>query len=352
MIFFDAPVEPDTLSTFVRELPIPAALGQSPLVGQFPTRTEDDNTVDFSEIVKRNRTARFRSFDGKVHVSNRNAGSEKRVKLLPLSSSLNMGEFERLQLEFARTGGTRQEVLARAIYNDADQLTGEVWNRLEQAWGDVLTDGKLTISENGYAGEADFGVPANHGGGTAIAPGVLWSTVATATPLSDYSSWVDTYIATNGVRPGQSWTSQAVMRLWQRSAEVINAVTGAAAGRTRVTAAEVNALLESENLPPIYARTDGLVDVDGTDTRVIPDDRFIMLPTDLSQVGVTAWGVTATALELVNSNVSDFSWEDAPGIVGVVIKENSVPFRQFTYVDAVAMPILTDAKKLFIADVK
>ena len=28
-------------------------------------------------------------------------------------------------------------------------------NRWEQAWGDVLTDGKLTINENGFQGEAD-----------------------------------------------------------------------------------------------------------------------------------------------------------------------------------------------------
>jgi hypothetical protein len=55
-------------------------------------------------------------------------------------------------------------------------------------------------------------------------------------------------------------------------------------------------------------------------------------------------------LELVNSNEADLSFEEAPGIVGVVEKTGP-PYRQFTYVDAVAMPILADARKLFVADV-
>jgi len=149
VIFFDAAVDPDQLTTTVRETPTPSILS---LLSAFPVEFEDDNKVDFAEIVRTNRTARYRSFDGRVHVSRRDAGSEKRVNLLPLSSSLAMGELERLQLEFARTGGTRTEALANAIYNDAQNLTREVLNRLEQAWGDVLTDGKLTIDENGFAG--------------------------------------------------------------------------------------------------------------------------------------------------------------------------------------------------------
>lgn len=350
-IFFDAPVEPDTLTTFVRDVPFPASLGGEPLLDMFPAEESDDNTVDFAEIVRTNRTARYRSFDGAVHVSERNSGSEKRVRLIPLGSSLSMGEYERLQLEFARTGGTRQQALARAIYNDADQLTAEVYARLEQAWGDVLSDGILTIAENGYGATVDYGVPPNHGGGTPIAPGTLWSTVASATPLTDMTSWVDTFIATNGFKPGSALTSQRVIRFLLRSAEVINAITGSAAGRSRVTLAELNDLLDAEGLPALRPAYDALVDVDGVSTRVIPDDRFIYLPPNIADVGSTTWGVTATALELVNSTVSDFSWEDANGIVGVVIKENSVPFRQFTFVDAVAMPVVKDAKRLFIADV-
>ena len=247
VIFFDAPVEPDDLTVFTREVPVPRELG---FLNAFGRRDLETNTVDFAEIVKTNRTARFRSFDGRIHVSERDVGTEKRVKLLPLSTSLSMGEYERLQLEFARLGGQNQQALARAIYNEGEQLTREVQNRLEMAWGDVLSDGKLTINENGYSGEADFGVPANHK--VTISGSTLkWnsSNLSTMTPLTDQQSWSDTYFATNGSRPARVKTSLVRLRAVQRSAEVIDAVYGATQGRTRVSITELNNLLRDEGLP-------------------------------------------------------------------------------------------------------
>jgi hypothetical protein len=105
-IFFDAPVDPDDLTTFVREVPVNRGGQTRRLLSMFGTRQVDRNEVDFAQIVKTNRVARFRSWDGRIHVSTRDTGSEKRVPLPPVSTSLNMGEYERLQLEFARTGGT------------------------------------------------------------------------------------------------------------------------------------------------------------------------------------------------------------------------------------------------------
>jgi hypothetical protein len=342
-LFLDGPVDPVELTTFVREVPIPSDFSLS---AAFPTQTETDNTVDFAEIVRTNRTARFRSFDGRIHVSERDAGTEKRVRLLPLSSSLNMGEYERLQLEFARSGGTNQRALASAVYNDGTNLTREVQARLEQAWGDVLTDGKLTINENGYQGEADFGVPANQ----IVSPATLWSNTATATPLTNMAAWQDVCVA-NGWTPATARTSLAVMRLLQRNKEIIDAVYGSTQGRTRVTRVELNDLMSAEGLPTFAEPYDTQVDVDGVSTRTIPDDRLMFTPANLGDLGATAWGVSATALELVDSGDIDFSFEEAPGIVGV-IESVGPPYRKFTFVDAVAMPILRDARKLFIADVK
>lgn len=345
-IFFDAPVSPDALTTFIREVPIPTQLGLSSL---FPERQLDTNTVDFAEIVRTNRTARFRSYDGRIHVTERDVGSESRVKLPPLSTSIGIGEYERLQLEFARTGGTNREALARAVYNDGENLTRYVRNRMEQAWGDVLTDGILTVDENGYQGTADFGVPAAH----IVAPSTLWSDTTNATVLTDLIAWSDTYVSGadgNGVPPGAIRTSQRVLRFMQRNAEIINAVHGSASGRTRVNRTELNDLLASEGLPAVEEPYDTLVDVDGTSTRVIPDDRLLFTPANIEDLGFTAYGVSATALELVDSNASDFSFEDAPGIVGVVEKVGP-PYREFTYVDAVGMPILSNARALLVADV-
>lgn len=342
-IFFDAPVEPDALTMFVREVPVDSTLELSQA---FPPRNVDDNEVDFAEVTKTNRTARYRSPDGRIHVSSRNAGSNSKVPLLPLSSSLNKGEYERLQIQFARTGGTRTEALTNAIYNDGEQLTREVQNRLEQAWGDVLTDGKLTINEGGFQGEADFGVPANQ----LVTAGTAWTDTTNATVLTDLLTWSDAQNANGNGRPARMKMSLRLQRLMQRNKEVIDAAYGATEGRTRVKLTDLQDLLSSEGLPALDTPYDGQVDVDGVTTPVIANDKVIFLPQNLGDLGYTAWGVTATALELVNSNQSDLAFEDAAGIVGVVIKEGP-PFREYTFVDACAMPILTDARRLMVADV-
>jgi hypothetical protein len=343
-LVFDAPVTPGAQTAFVRRVPVPDELK---LLTEFPAQYLQTNTVNFSEIVKRNRTARYRTFDGRIHVSSRDAGSSASVSLLPLSTSSNMGEYERLQLEFARAQGTNRAGLANAIYDDSVDLTREVQRRLEQAWGDVLTDGKLTVNENGLVGfEADFGVPSNQ----KVTAATLWSVTATATVLSDLIAWHDVYVAANGGPAGAIRTSQAVLRLVQTNKQIIDAVHGSTSGKTRVNLAELNDLLAAEGLPPFVAAYDYQVDVDGSFVRTIPANRVLFTPANLADLGYTAWGVSATALELVNSSAVDMSFEEAPGIVGVVIKEGP-PFREFTFVDATAMPILSDAKRLMIATV-
>ena len=108
-IVFDGPISPDTLTTFVRTVPIPASNALSQL---FPVRTFDSNRIDWAELTKTNRTAQYRSFDGTIHVSKRDAGTGKYVELAPFSDSLNKGEYERIAqaLERIDDDGVRLDV--------------------------------------------------------------------------------------------------------------------------------------------------------------------------------------------------------------------------------------------------
>ncbi len=92
------------------------------------------------------------------------------------------------------------------------------------------------------------------------------------------------------------------------------------------------------------------IDVDGVATRVIAADKVIFLPTDPSSLGWTAWGITAEALELAGQQNPGLSFQDLPGLVGVVMKQGH-PLRLWTYVGATAMPMITDPRRLLVADV-
>lgn len=345
-IWWDSPVAPDAQTAFIREVPLSANNG---LLALFGRQDSDTNTVDFSEIVKTNRVARYRTWDGRIHVSERDGGSGKRVKIAPLSTSLNESEFERVQREIQRTGGTNARLLETAIYNDSQSLTAEVLNRLEMAWGDVLTDGVLTINEGGLggsAGIADYGVPANQK--TTVA--VSWANFGTSTVVSDLQAMVDIYTDANGFPPGSILTSNLTQRRMRQSNEVVDMVYGTADTRTRVGQTELQDLIATE-LQGLQLRDsyDSAFDIDGVTTRSLAQDKVVLLPPNLDDLGYTVWGTTATALELVNSTQSDFSFENAPGIVGVVEKVGP-PYRSFTFVDACAMPILANAKLLAVID--
>jgi hypothetical protein len=59
----------------------------------------------------------------------------------------------------------------------------------------------------------------------------------------------------------------------------------------------------------------------------------LFTPASLGDICKLHYGVSATALELVNSGDSDLTFEEASGIVGVIEKDGP-PYRQYTFVDA------------------
>ncbi len=341
-IMYDAPVTPATLTAFVRRVPMPSNLVLSAM---FPTVLKQSSKVNFSEITKTNRTARFRAPDGRIHVADRDGYSDKSVSMLPLSDSRNKGEYERLQEEMARLGGTRTEALSNAIYDDGQDLTRYAQNRIEQALGDVLTDGIFAPAELPGV-SIDFGVP----GGNLITVGTSWATSATADGFSDLVAACDAYEAVNGFRPGFALASRTAQRQLVTQTKVINAARGAQTGVTRVSMQDLAGLFDSEGIPTDWRTIETQLDVDGVSTRTLPVDKIILGPPNPEDLLEFQLGVSATALELVNSGEVDMSFEDAPGLVGVVIKDGP-PFRQFTFVDGIGLPVLKDAKKLMVLDV-
>lgn len=338
-IVFDAPVSPVDQTVFVRTVPIQAGLTFS---NEFPMVLKQSTRVNFSEITKVNRTARFRAPDGAIHVADRDNATDKSVQMLPLSDSRNRGEYERLLIEMARLGGSNVEAKVNAIYDDSTDLTGYMRNRVELAIADVMFDGKFTPAEIPGM-ELDYGVPA----GNLTTAGTLWSVTATADPIANLIALADAYEALNGSRPGRIYTSRSVVRAFNTSTKVINAVRGAQTGVTRVSLPDAFGIFDSEGLPTEWRIVEGRLDVDGVETRIWPDGYIAFGPDNPADLLEFQFGISATALELVNSSEVDMSFADAPGIVGVVEKIGP-PYREFTFVDAIGLPVLKDARKLAV----
>lgn len=351
-LFLDGPVQLEDTITFTQSVPLPS---NNRFTQMFPAEDHDSDEIEFSTITRTNRAAKFRNWDGSFWVAPRDTGSDRRVKMLPLGAQLPVGEYERRQKEFAKYGGTKMEMLTEAVYDDLTILTRYAQNRVELAWGDVLSDGVLTINENGVQQQVDFGIPSAQ----KVTATTLWSDHANSTPLTDLIAWVGVYSGSSaaGVPPGQFITSLAVVRHLMQNKQLIDAIKGAQTGATWLSITEINAFLGGFGIPPFVVADDGQpggsiysssFEVDGTTVPAYPTNKLLFLPSDLSTLGATKWGIPTTAMELNEKNVQI---ESAQGIIGILVREEQPPFRKTTFVDGVVLPLLKDVRKILIATV-
>jgi hypothetical protein len=336
-------IDPVQLTGYVREVPGPANYTLNQIL---PDRFIGDIDVAWDIVNRTNRAAMFRSYDAETPLGQRDSFSRARVSLPPIGQKTVVGEYERLKLEQIRSGGDTRNRLVEAIYDDADINTRAVMARMELARGDVITDWKFTLAgENGLTIEADFGMPVGYN----PAPGVAWSDHTNSDPIADLQTWVQLYSDTAGQAPGKMLTSRTVVGHLLMNAKVRTYLSSLAGAPQMVTRTQLNSVLDAFELPPITVY-DTSIDVNGTATRPIPNDRVALLPTNAADLGFTAWGVTAEALELAGQQNPGLAFSEAPGLVGVVLRDGD-PVRIWTKVTAIAMPIITEPRLLLVADV-
>jgi hypothetical protein len=337
-IIWDSYVPPAALTTFVRDLP----LRQDYVLSQvFPNRNIADTEVNFDDVTVTTRAAKYRAWDAPPLPIKRDSFVTKKVKLPPVSTMLGMGERERLDIERLRNGGQNRQAAINAIFDDAAAATRAVQARVELARGDLLQDGKVTISEAGLVMEADFGVP----GGNIATAGTLWTNPA-ADVLGDLRTWSQAYRTTNGFLPGGMIMSETVMYNMLANTAIKNLYSSTVGAPSILSIDQLDNTLRSYGLPTRAFTYDAQVDVDGTTTSILPTNKVFFVPPAGTELGYTAFGLTVTGMELANAGV--LSFDAAPGLVGVLEKDDRPPYRQTTYVDATALPVLTNPRALAI----
>lgn len=336
-------IDPVQLTGYIREVPGPANYTLNRFL---PDQFIGDLDVAWDIVNRTNRAAMFRSYDAESPITKRDSFERRRVSLPPISSKTVVGEYERLRLEQVRSGGDNRNRLVEAIYDDAEINTRAILARLELARGDVLTDWRFTLAgENGLTMEADFGMPAGHNPVAAT----VWSDHDNSDPIADLLAWTTAYTDAAGEPPAYALTSRTVIgHLLMNKA--VRVYAGALVGAPAiVNRAQLNSVLEAYDLPQLVTY-DTAIDVDGVSTRPIPADRVALLPRDPGTLGRTFWGVTAESLELAGQQNPGLTFQEAPGLVGVVLHDGD-PVRIWTKVAAIAMPVITEPRRLMVADV-
>lgn len=331
-------VSPAEATLVARQVPEPV---QNPLTSVLPNVDVQGRRSKTVRRTIRNSTARFRQYDAEAPVGRRGDTLELREFALPaLSEKLPINED--LLLTLAEGGGDAViQRIVESIYDDVERLTRSILNRAELARGQFLQTGKVSINENGVIDEADFGLPSDH----IVNPAVLWSD-PTALAIDDELTWVEK-VQTDALTPVvMAVTSKRIRNYLLRNDQYRAFYWPGIATPPTLTPVQLNQVREQFGLPPIEVY-DGQVPTDTGTTRVIADDKFILVT---ENVGESQWGVTAEARELVGKNSVDFTQSIAPGLT-VVQWSDPDPVVTWTKIASIYMPVAGEINGLLVADV-
>lgn len=284
--------------------------------------------------------ADFRAYDAEPTIGKGQSGRRVTLELPAIGQNIPVSEYNQLR---AAGANPSDETILSLIQRTTDQVVRAVADAMERLRGTVLTTGRATVA--GFMDE-DFGRAA----GNTVAAATPWST-ATADALADLNAWTDAYRDANGVDPGAIVMSTRVLRAF---AGLNQMRTQLASGSTRpATLTDAQATAAANGLPPIYLY-DRRVSVGGSATKVIPDDRVLLLPAPVdvnddqgTELGATFWGRTLSSME-ANWGIAEV---DQPGIVTGVYRGEKPPMIAEVLSDAVGMPVLANANLSFAADV-
>jgi hypothetical protein len=312
-------IPPRTLSEYAR-----AALRDYPTNQPSLTRYLPYNPVDDLEFrllrgdSGLTQLAPFRSYDTESSIAGRRGLSRVSGQLPPISRKKILGEYDRLRRRADSTGSIED-----AIFNDVDNLVAEIAMSFEVEIGDALTNGSVTPP--GLQETVSFG----RSGGNSVTANILWSTTATADPITDLRTWIKYYRQLNGVRPGSILLSDDIFTYLLQNA-AIRSLAGTILGTpTILDEATLNTIMSRNGIPPVEVYevqydSDGA----GTAARVIPNNVVLLLPAPVdpnspqdTKLGATFLGSPAETddprFDLADSRAGivagSYTQEDPPG---------------------------------------
>lgn len=211
-------------------------------------------------------------------------------KIPAIKAKINLDEEEYLQLiKFTNRGYDIPESVIRELYDDIGYTYDAVVNKIEYLRWQALTNGELDFVEDGYNYKVDYGMP------NANKPTVSedWGT-ENADILGDLTAWINTIVNNGGSRPTRAVTSNKVMEHMLADEKIRKAIHGVNSDKL-LTINELNSFFTQRSLPAVTTYDLQVKLYNGTTTRFLNENKFILLPGD-GIVGETLQAPTAEEL--------------------------------------------------------
>lgn len=303
----------------------------------FPANLVDTITFEWGTGTTRTYTdaAPFRSFSVGPRFGTRPGRMETSGQMPPISIAYLLTELDLLKnRELAGGGPAARATLEGDIFADVERGIKAIENRMEIVRADLLVNGSSTLSENGIQLTLDAGRLA----GRATSVGTVWSTSATATPMNDEETVLDTLQDEEGLGPQDLVvvTNRATWREYKATTQVKTAYPTFRVLDT-ISVAAANEVRQDNDFPEVVVYDAQVTGYDGVSRKVIPDGKWLFLPRSMP-IGDTQYGVPASAdADGVNLDV-----DQRPGPVAYMTEEIGPPMSVKTVVDALGVPVLKD----------
>lgn len=287
-------------------------------------------------------SASVHAFDTEAEIDQRESTGYDVAELAMIKRKRKLSEKEIIHLETPRNDVEEREAIKK-IYNDVDYLQDSVLTRTEAMRGEALSTGKLSINENGYKAEIDYGIPITHKGT------FTWSG-GSSDILMDMDSAVDKIVDDTGFIPTRVLTSKKNLNIILKDEKIRKAVFGVNSDKL-LSRQELNNFLQTRDLPQIatYDAKYRLLGAKGTyiAKRYFAESAFTFMPE--GTMGETLFGLTPEELALRKKEGVDIS-----EIGNVIIEQYATNDPVAKWIKAVATALVTFpcADQVFIATIK
>ena len=324
-----------------------AEQGMPPYLGDVLFPAEQQLGLDLSYIkgskgmpVELNLSA----FDARAIKKNRIGFQEVKTKMPFFKNSMSIDEELRQKLLIAIQAGNRQyiDTILANIFKDTETLLEDAAVTREKMRMQLISTGVITMANNGQEYEYDYQLPATH----KVTASTAWSTTS-ADPIADIIDWQDVIEAEGYGRPTRAITSRKVLRNLMKNDNIKNAVYVFSQGKVALNESALRNYIADQTGVTIEVYEKKYKALDGSITRFIPDDLFILIPE--GTLGRTVFGTTPEEADLMNSDNAKVAIVDTG--VAVTTTDEVDPVSVTTKVSQICMPSFEAADQIMIADV-
>lgn len=316
---------------YVNNRQAPAMLGET----LFPARKVQGLEFDILKAGTRIPTiASVHAFDTEAEIASRVA-SRSAQELAFIKRKIQLKEKDLIALRNPRTA-EEQRYLESEVYNDVFSMVSAVNARVEKMRMEVLSNGTVTLDENGLDLVVDYGVPAEHK-----------ATVDFAASGTDVIGLLTDWAAALDTAPTRILTSTKVRNAILKNAGIKAYFKDAG---LLPTAGTLNQMFEQFGLPTI-ATYDAKYYKENAQGKLIkeryfPENKLVMFGSE--NPGESIFGVTPEESRLLSGGSNDYK---VGNVIAMVYESSLDPVGTWTKAAGTALPSFPEADNVFQATV-